>query len=83
MSIPAIAGGFVLTMKDRIEEMGSVGEALKSCVTAPYLAGAIAAAVVGLFAIYLVMGAVRRGKLEYFSYYCFAAGIAGMIYWGS
>jgi undecaprenyl-diphosphatase len=83
MSIPAIAGGFVLTMKDRIEEKGSFGEALKSCLTAPYLAGALAAAVVGLFAIYLVMGAVRRGKLEYFSYYCFAAGIAGMIYWSS
>jgi len=83
MSIPAIAGGFVLTMKDRIEETGSVGEALKSCVTAPYLAGAIAAAVVGLFAIFLVMGAVRKGKLEYFSYYCFAAGIAGMIYFSS
>ena len=83
MSIPAIAGGFVLTMKDRIEEMGSLREALKSCITGPYLAGALAAAVVGLFAIYLVMGAVRRGKLEYFSYYCFAAGIAGMIYWSS
>jgi undecaprenyl-diphosphatase len=80
MSIPAIAGGFVLTMKDRIEETGSFFEALKSCFNTPYLAGAAAAAVVGLLAIYLVMGAVKRGKLEYFSYYCFAAGIAGMIY---
>ena len=47
---------------------------------------AAGAGLVGLviaFAIYLVMGAVRRGKLEYFSYYCFAAGIAGMIYWSS
>jgi len=33
-----------------------------------------------LFAIYVVMGAVKRGKLEYFSYYCFVAGIAGIIY---
>ena len=80
MSIPAIAGGFVLTMKDRIEETGSFFEALKSCFNTPYLAGAAAAAAVGLLAIYLVMGAVKRGKLEYFSYYCFAAGIAGMIY---
>lgn len=80
MSIPAIAGGFVLTMKNRMEETGSFGEALKSCFNVPYVAGAVAAAVVGLFAIYLVMGAVKRGKLEYFSYYCFAAGIAGMIY---
>ncbi len=80
MSIPAIAGGFVLTLKDQIEETGSLGHALKSCFNGPYVAGAIAAGIVGLFAIYVVMGAVKRGKLEYFSYYCFAAGIAGMIY---
>ncbi len=80
MSIPAIAGGFVLTMKDQMETTGSFGAAFKSCFNTPYLMGALAAAVVGLFAIYLVMGAVKRGKLEYFSYYCFAAGFAGMIY---
>ena len=80
MSIPAITGGFVLTMKDRMEQTGSFAEALKSCFTGPYLAGAIAAALVGLLAIYLVMGAVKRGKLEYFSYYCFAVATAGVLY---
>ena len=80
MSIPAIAGGFVLTMKKRMDETGSFSEALQSCFNTPYLAGAAAAAVVGLLAIYLVMGAVKRGKLEYFSYYCFAAGLAGVLY---
>ena len=80
MSIPAIAGGFVLTMKDRIEETGSVSTALQSCFNTPYLAGALAAAIVGLLAIYLVMGAVKKGKLEYFSIYCFIAGIAGIIH---
>lgn len=80
MSIPAIAGGFVLTMKSRMEETGSFSEALQSCLNAPYLAGAAAAAVVGLLAIYLVMGAVKRGKLEYFAYYCFLAGTAGVLY---
>lgn len=80
MSIPAIAGGFVLTLKDQMEETGSFGDALKSCFNGPYVAGAIAAGVVGLFAIYVVMGAVKKGKLEYFSYYCFVAGMAGMIY---
>lgn len=80
MSIPAIAGGFVLTMKKQMEETESFGAALQSCFNVPYVAGAVAAAIVGLLAIYLVMGAVKRGKLEYFSYYCFAAGIAGMIY---
>ncbi|MCP5536329.1 MAG: undecaprenyl-diphosphate phosphatase [Akkermansiaceae bacterium] len=80
MSIPAIAGGFVLTMKDRIEQTGSFSEALKSCFSMPYVAGAIASAIVGLLAIYLVMGAVKRGKLEYFSYYCFTVATAGVLY---
>lgn len=80
MSIPAIAGGFVLTMKDKMDETGSLALAFKACFNTPYVAGALAAAVVGLFAIYLVMGAVRKGKLEYFSYYCFVAGAAGMLY---
>lgn len=82
MSIPAIAGGFVLTMKDQIEKTESVGAAFRSCFNTPYLMGALAAAAVGLFAIYVVMGAVKRGKLEYFSYYCFVAGITGMVYFG-
>jgi undecaprenyl-diphosphatase len=111
MSIPAIAGGFVLTMKkkvdgielqtlDQYKESGTVdpsvahivsdkleidkvevlSRALTECFNPAFLAGAIAAGVVGLLAIYLVMGAVKRGKLEYFSYYCFAAGISGMLY---
>ncbi|MEJ6572345.1 MAG: undecaprenyl-diphosphate phosphatase [Akkermansiaceae bacterium] len=80
MSIPAIAGGFVLTMKDRMETEGSFFKALESCFSPAYVAGAIAAAVVGLLAIYLVMGAVKRGKLEYFSYYCFAVATAGVLY---
>jgi undecaprenyl-diphosphatase len=80
MSIPAIAGGFVLTMKDQMEERGSFGDALKACFNTPYVVGAVAAGIVGFLAIYLVMGAVKRGKFEYFSYYCFAAGIAGIIY---
>ena len=80
MSIPAIAGGFVLTFKDQMEITGSAGEALRACFGTAYLSGAVAAGIVGIFAIFLVMGAVKRGKLEYFSYYCFAAGLAGMIY---
>jgi len=80
MSIPAIMGGFVMTMKDQIEKTGSVEGALQSCFNPAYLAGALSAGLIGLFAIYLVMGAVKRGKLEYFSYYCFVAGAAGVFY---
>ncbi len=88
MSIPAIAGGMVVAVKDRTAEYQDKGfegwravqEAVLSCFSSAYLAGAIAAAVVGLLAIYLVLAAVRRGRLEVFSWYCFTAGIAGILY---
>ncbi|MGB0328424.1 MAG: undecaprenyl-diphosphate phosphatase [Akkermansiaceae bacterium] len=80
MSIPAILGGFVMTVRKQMKVTDSLGDAIGACFNGPYLAGAGAAVLVGLFAIYLVMGAVRKGRLEYFSYYCFLAGIAGMIY---
>ena len=66
MSIPAITGGFVLTMKDRIEQTGSFSEALKSCFSAPYLAGAITSALVGLLAIYSGHGGGRSGQTGVF-----------------
>ncbi len=81
MSLPAIGGGFLFSVKDIMEKsQGSVNEALGECLQTSYLVGAAAAAVVGLLAIYLVMGAVKRGKLTYFSYYCFLAGISGIVY---
>ena len=82
MSIPAIGGGFLLTLKDRAEAMNSWGAALDSCMTPAYLWGALASAIVGLFAIYFVMEIVKKGKLEYFSYYLIVVGISGMVYWG-
>ncbi|MBK1789900.1 undecaprenyl-diphosphate phosphatase [Persicirhabdus sediminis] len=88
MSIPAIAGGLVMALKDRTKEYAAEGmetkdafiEACLSCVNPAYMAGAVTSAVVGLFAIYVVLQAVKRGRLEYFSYYCYAAGISGIIY---
>lgn len=72
MSIPAILGAVVMD-RDAFAD-------LSSDLAMTYLIGALAAFLSGLAAIFLVMGAVKRGKLEYFAYYCFAAGIAGMIY---
>jgi len=88
MSIPAIAGGMVFAIKDRAEEFQAAGAAtvdayqqsILSCLTPAYLWGAFAAAVVGLVAIYMVLTAIKKGKLEVFSWYCFAAGISGVIY---
>lgn len=73
MSIPAIAGAVVFKL-DVVKERFS-GEML-----VPYLAGALASFLVGIFAVAVVMTAIKRGKFQYFAYYCFVAGIAGMIY---
>ncbi len=72
MSIPAILGA-VVKERDAFSQ-------LAADQATQYLIGALAAFVSGLAAIFLVMDAVKRGKLEYFAYYCFAAGITGMIY---
>lgn len=72
MSLPAIAGAVVLK-KDAFTDLSPE-------LLTPYFIGAAASFLSGLAAIFLVMGAVKRGKLEYFAYYCFAAGIAGMTY---
>jgi undecaprenyl-diphosphatase len=74
MSIPAIAGA-VVKEKDAFAELSN------DLMTA-YTLGALAAFLSGLFAVYLVLAAIRRGKFEYFAYYCFAAGVAGMIWFG-
>ncbi|MEM9081468.1 MAG: undecaprenyl-diphosphate phosphatase [Verrucomicrobiota bacterium] len=74
MSLPAIAGA-VVKERDSFAEMS--GE-----LVMPYVLGAGAAFLSGLFAVFVVMEAVKRGKFAYFAYYCFAAGILGMIWFG-
>lgn len=70
LAIPAILGATVLEFDSLIR--------LDSHLLGRYLLGAGLAFLVGLFAVYAVMATVRRGKLEYFAYYCFAAGAVGL-----
>jgi len=72
MSIPAILGAVV---KER-----DAFSTLSNDLILPYALGALAAFLSGLLAVYLVLGAIRRGKFTYFAYYCFTAGVAGMIW---
>lgn len=46
----------------------------------PMTLGAIAAFVAGLFACNWMIALVKKSQLKYFSYYCFAAGIAAVGY---
>ncbi len=73
MSIPAIVGAVVFKLDEFKEKFTPE-------TMAPYLAGALSAFIVGVLAVALVMTAIRRGKFQYFAYYCFAAGISGILY---
>ncbi|MFZ5980272.1 MAG: undecaprenyl-diphosphate phosphatase [Candidatus Zixiibacteriota bacterium] len=70
LAIPAIGGAAVLKFKDLLMlEPGKLG---------PYLVGAFCAFVLGLVAVYGVLAVVKKGKFEYFGYYCFAIGLLGL-----
>jgi undecaprenyl-diphosphatase len=70
LAIPAIAGATVLELKGMLEEGVGREELIN------YATGGFVAFASGLLAIYTVLTAVRRGKFEWFAYYCYAAGIA-------
>lgn len=74
MAIPVIGGAALLQAKSLA--------AVPSEMLGQYLVGGITSFVVALFAVYLVLESIRRGKFEYFAYYCFAAGIVGLyLFW--
>lgn len=74
MSLPAVLGANILTLKDVIEE-GSIDLELLPV----YLVGMAVAAVVGYFAIRLVNLLANKGKFGAFAYYCWAAGLLALM----
>lgn len=70
LSIPAIFGAMVL-------ELGSAG--LGDVPIMPLFSGLIVAAVVGILALKILMGFVRKGKLFYFAPYCWAVGLVVLL----
>ncbi len=73
MSIPAILGAAVLEVKDIFEIT------LTASDVAGYILGTIAAALVGLFAIKVMLKAVKTKKFKWFSVYCAAVGLVAVI----
>ena len=70
MSIPAILGANILTLKDAITEGGIVAAEIPV-----YLVGVAVAAVVGYACIRLLKMIADKGKFGWFAYYCWAAGL--------
>ena len=66
LSIPVILGAGIFELKD------IMGVGIATANIMPYTIGVIAAAIFGYFAIRVVLRLVRKGRLSYFSYYCWA-----------
>lgn len=70
LSIPAILGASVLEAKDLALSQMDPGLIL------PYIVGVLTAAISGYLAIRLLLGILTKGKLYYFSIYCWLLGAA-------
>lgn len=68
MSIPAVLGANILTLKDALETGVNWGE------VPVYLAGVLAAALVGYACIRLLKMIADKGRFGWFAYYCWAMG---------
>lgn len=76
LAIPAVLGALAFELKDYFPIDGAGGGAEAGAVgVAPMLLGAAAAAAVGIIALKLLLGIVRKGKISLFAYYCWALGL--------
>ena len=71
MLLPVVIGATILKTGE-LMSAASVG-------WLPVLVGALVAFASGIVAIRLVLDLVKRGRLQYFAYYCFIAGTLGLI----
>ncbi|MBD3223968.1 MAG: undecaprenyl-diphosphate phosphatase [Caldithrix sp.] len=75
LSIPAILGAVVIKLNDLLAMPPSSGEIII------LIAGTLSAFISGYVAIILLLDVVRRGKLQYFGYYCFMVSIVGLAWY--
>lgn len=72
--IPVSLGGVVLGFSDFLDEPN------KGQLAIPYLAAFIATLFMTYFALKWFMGIMKKGKLVYFTYYCFIVGVLLLIF---
>lgn len=75
MSIPAILGAVVLQVGDLMAAPPASGEIIN------LVAGTVVAFLSGYMAILLLLDMVKRGKLQWFGYYCFALAAVGLFWY--
>ncbi len=74
LSLPAVGGAALLKARD-------IGEAGAALGVIPLLIGFATSFLAGYIALRILLGFVRRGRLHWFAYYCWALGIAALIAW--
>ncbi len=74
LSVPAILGALFIEAKRVAPERSLPGEPL------PWLTGAIAAFLVGLFSLVVLKKALLERRLSWFSYYCWALGGVSLLF---
>jgi len=72
LSIPAILGAIVFKFESVLS--------LNLDILWPYLVGTAVAFLTGLFAVYILLDLIRKGKFVYFGIYCLFAGGVGLYY---
>jgi undecaprenyl-diphosphatase len=73
MSIPAIIGAAILQIKDIQTESFTVASSM------PYILGMLASGIVGYICIKTLLAIIKKNKLHYFAYYCFAVGTITLV----
>jgi len=79
IAAPAILGGTLLKVRDTLSLPATE---LRTIPLGPVIVGSLVSLVVGVVALMLLLGAVRRAKLHYFSVYCVILGalvLAGVL----
>ncbi len=73
MSIPAILGALILTLKDTLKSNIDINSFL------PMIIGAIIAGISGYFAIKFISYLVKKDKFGFFAYYCAIVGVLTIV----
>ncbi len=71
IAVPAIVGGSILKLSDTFD---LPDEPFTAIAWGPAIAGSALSLLVGVFALKLLLKAVRRASLHYFALYCWALG---------
>jgi undecaprenyl-diphosphatase len=75
MSVPAILGATILKLNDLVATPPASSEIFN------LVAGTIVAFISGYFAIIWLLDVVKKGKLQWFGYYCFIISISGLLWY--